>query len=448
MESTTSNDAGQTHRQADIGREPNQSPISRCTDDVLMCIFETMLLTDDDKFAISTTISHVCRRWRQVALDMPKLWNEIEFSCRDPVDRIQSYLDRMIPRVKARPVDVSIDRIDYDDPIEDPFGLHIFRLNRIPAINCLTLELCLEDSMAYHLMKPTHAFRGCQIDGIHLSFPVDDQYYARWNCVELLDYFPSVFSLSLSSADSMEINYTRPSTQLRTLIITNMEVQFLPILWSFPHLEELEFKLIFFDDEEPDDHPPAVMMHLKELDILETMYSLEMLDGWLRQVSCPVLSSLCIKNTMVNAWIPFISSHRSIIHLEGCELGIIDELIKAAPQLQTLVVDPRDEETVPTTLLGDNIHAFTELKNLNFYDIKLEVVTLHNFEEFVRARCLPSHHPESQRPDFLEPLETLRFSVEGVNPDDRAWMTSELYKQAQKDNDVADAWTHITLSWI
>lgn len=445
MESSTTNDAEQIHQQVDIGHKSNHSPISRCPLDVLMCIFETMLLTEDDEFAISMTISHVCRRWRQVALNMPRLWSEIGFSCTAPVDRIQSYLDRIIPRVKARPINVWIDHIDYDDEALD---LHVFRLDRISVINSLMLELYGEDSMAHHLMNPTHAFRGCLIEGLYLSFPIEDDYYERWDCMELLDYFPSVFSLSLYQAGSANLNYTRSSTQLRTLLIQDMEAPFLPILWSFPHLEELEFKLLSFStDGETDDHPPTVMTHLKELDMVETTYSVEMLDSWLRQVSCPVLSSLHIERTMVHAWIPFISSHRSILYLEECELGIINELIKVAPQLQTLVIDPQDEATIPNTLLGDNIHAFTKLKNLFLYDVRPEVVTLERFEEFVRARCLPSHHPESQRPDFLEPLETLRFGIEEFNADDRVWMTSELYKQAQKDVETS-AWTHITLSWI
>jgi hypothetical protein len=190
------------------------------------------------------------------------------------------------------------------------------------------------------------------------------------------------------------------------------------------------------------------MMYLKLLDIVQTEYSLEMLDGWLRQLSCPVLSSLHVENTMIHAWIPFISSHRSIITLEACGLSIINELTKVAPQLHTLGIHPQDEDPIPTTLLGDNIHAFNQLKNFFFRDVGSDVITLERFEELVRARCLPSHHPESQRPDTLEPLEVLKFSVEGVNPDGRVWMASELYQQARKDVDASDEWTDISLSWI
>lgn len=138
MESTTFNDARQAHQQVSIGHEPNHSPVSRCTLDVLMCIFETILLTSDNKLAISIIISHVCRRWRQVALDMPKLWNEIDFLCTDPIDKVQSYLDQMIPRVKATPADlwikgVDLDSLDVDDKV--PLDLHIFRLDRMPVIS-------------------------------------------------------------------------------------------------------------------------------------------------------------------------------------------------------------------------------------------------------------------------------------------------------------------------
>jgi hypothetical protein len=213
-------------------------------------------------------------------------------------------------------------------------------------------------------------------------------------------------------------------------------------------LEELQFKDLSFLPHEPDDHPPTVMMHLKVLDIMFAKYSLEMLERWIRQVSCPVLSSLRIENTMIHAWIPFISSHRSIIHLEICELSTINEISKVAPQLQTLVILPQVGDPIPTTLLGNDIHAFAQLKNLFFYDYILELVNLEKFEELVRARCLPSHHPESQRPNFLKPLEALTFVVDRINLEDQVWMTSQLYRQANKEVEVIFDQTHIRLSWI
>jgi len=300
--------------------------------------------------------------------------------------------------------------------------------------------------MARHLMNSSHAFYGCQIDGLELRLRNQD--HKTWSCMELLGYFPSVFSLALKSAGSAHIDFTKPTTQIRFLGIEDTEIQFLPILWSFPHLEELQFKYIPFFPDEPDDHPPTVMTHLKSLDIIVTKYSLEMLEGWIRQVSCPILSLLRVQNTMIHAWIPFISSHRSIIHLETCELSTINEISKVAPQLQTLVIIPLVEDPIPTTLLGSDIHAFPHLKNLFFYDFVTELVSLEKFEEFVRARCLPSHHPDSHRSNSLKPLEALTFAVKGTKLEDRVWMTSKLYRQAKKDVEVVIDQTHIELSWI
>lgn len=303
--------------------------------------------------------------------------------------------------------------------------------------------------MANHIMNPTHAFRGCQIDELEIAFPIKEQFhYDPWSCMKLLQYFPSILSLTLLSTGAMYLDYDMPSAQLRFLKIENTQVTFLPILWSFPHLEGLEFNHLSFSVNEPGDHTPTVMTRLELLDMQQTEYSLEMLDRWLRQVSCPILSTLQIGIAMIHAWIPFISSHRSITDLEACNLSVINKLAEVAPQLQTLVINPQNEDPIPATLLGDDIHAFNQLETLFFYDIRPEVVSLDKFEDFVRSRCLPSHHPEFQRPDPLEPLKTLTFIVAGVNPDNRVWMTSELYHQAHKDFEVNIDVTHIALSWI
>ncbi|PVF98737.1 hypothetical protein CPB86DRAFT_663589, partial [Serendipita vermifera] len=64
-------------------------PVRRCPFEVLQMIFEwTVLLTATDAdisedlssvewFDAATRLSHVCRKWRSIALDTPKLWSKL-----------------------------------------------------------------------------------------------------------------------------------------------------------------------------------------------------------------------------------------------------------------------------------------------------------------------------------------------------------------------------------
>ncbi|CCM06460.1 uncharacterized protein FIBRA_08725 [Fibroporia radiculosa] len=54
---------------------------------------------------VEVRISHVCRRWRSIALDIPALWTEIYFLKADPWDMVDAYLARS----KNTTIDVSID---------------------------------------------------------------------------------------------------------------------------------------------------------------------------------------------------------------------------------------------------------------------------------------------------------------------------------------------------
>jgi hypothetical protein len=60
-------------------------------------------------FAVATTLSHVCRRWRAIALGITGLWSQIEVYMKlDLVDNLRSLMEHVKERVGATSVNVTI----------------------------------------------------------------------------------------------------------------------------------------------------------------------------------------------------------------------------------------------------------------------------------------------------------------------------------------------------
>ncbi|KAF5369578.1 hypothetical protein D9758_002487 [Tetrapyrgos nigripes] len=64
-------------------------------------------------------VSHVCQKWRRVALDLPTLWSTLHFSRPSHIDRAQTFLERCTPSSLPKVF------IDDDNPNFDRFRLDI-----------------------------------------------------------------------------------------------------------------------------------------------------------------------------------------------------------------------------------------------------------------------------------------------------------------------------------
>lgn len=83
-------------------------PAFLCNRDVHQYIFELAVEDGQEGLQTATRISHVCRLWRIVALDTPKIWSHVYLSHNSHPEGAGSFLDRMLLRVKAVPVDITL----------------------------------------------------------------------------------------------------------------------------------------------------------------------------------------------------------------------------------------------------------------------------------------------------------------------------------------------------
>ena len=85
-------------------------PIRQCPEDILKLIFECVAHDDEDQlFMVATTLSHVCRKWRTIAVSISSLWSQIDISMdTDDIDDLRSFMKRVKERVGTTPVNVTI----------------------------------------------------------------------------------------------------------------------------------------------------------------------------------------------------------------------------------------------------------------------------------------------------------------------------------------------------
>ena len=70
-------------------------PIRQCPEDIIRLIFECAAYGEESPlFAVATALSHVCRRWRAIALSISGLWSRIDMSMKpDLIDNLRSFME-------------------------------------------------------------------------------------------------------------------------------------------------------------------------------------------------------------------------------------------------------------------------------------------------------------------------------------------------------------------
>jgi F-box-like len=77
-------------------------PLRHCPDEVLGLIFEEARRD----FADAVTLSHVCRRWRAIAISSPRLWSRIDLALDLPDNAAESKVQAFLSRVSRVPATI------------------------------------------------------------------------------------------------------------------------------------------------------------------------------------------------------------------------------------------------------------------------------------------------------------------------------------------------------
>ncbi|PVF98733.1 hypothetical protein CPB86DRAFT_784579 [Serendipita vermifera] len=421
-------------------------PVRRCPFEVLQIIFEWTVVFNaeygdfsesrNDWFRAATCLSHVCRRWRSIALDTPKLWSKLPELTINPIGTDDNlFWERTLSRVKGYPADLYIAGFSElsnaaEKDAEEAYTT--MRFHEIPHIRRLELVLDGEDSLE-HLFHPLLRIPEGTVDELQIfGEPSVDVYLDGIRLAALLRLFPSLQSLALFA---LSITFSRITSfrNISALELSHVEPLMMELLpRQFPNLQRLRLRT--YREDTSISTGAYCFPALQELFIsyMEDVY------GLFKNLDCPKLTSFISEISLTDIIIDFIGRHPTLkrIRLSECDLHVLAGI---APNV-TDFTHPYD---LSEPFIGDRDPAKAPiLPQLEYYTLIDEdnTLDLEDFESMVRSRALPPLDPQSQLHPGCQPLKALAIGISS-ELDETTWAKSDLYKRArqvhfEKDHNV------------
>ncbi|KAF4568522.1 hypothetical protein EYR36_010534 [Pleurotus pulmonarius] len=235
-------------------------PVSKLPPEVLSTIFESLTSDSEDYFKPYSNLlsaTQVCRLWRQVALDSPRVWTFIY--CSAPPRLVDLFLERS----KAAPLLLLGDSPGENTPTNVPKILnHLHRLKKINFANCEADWSSRIISQGAPQLESLSLSNYLKIERFHLpadGFPVLQH-------LELNDFVYTSTMASLTTLHSLTI--TAEGCGDRSQLPSCIE--FLSTLASLPNLSELSLTEAFARLEGPLPALSVRLTHLTGLSIWDT----------------------------------------------------------------------------------------------------------------------------------------------------------------------------------
>jgi hypothetical protein len=392
------------------------NPIRRCPSDILQIIFEWAVHFSDvgpyqDAFDLArqtsaTAISHVCRRWRSVALRTPLLWCYIDVPMGRSIQSTLWYWERATGRIRGYP---SYIRIAWSktprlvNEVRDV--ITIAKLCPLKVCRLLILELYNENDIL-DILTPTFSLSIGQLDKVIINYRFNSTGLSIWSLRDLLQKFPAVPSVELYPFQT-NCTGTAQFPTLQHLYFRYMpQPSILDICHAFPALETLCILRIKYPIQARRRIVLPKMTHL----ILGPFD-----DGWMTNLSCPKLQTLDHRGTLSESLLAFIERHTTLMTLKFYKIKEgLTALAIVAPQITSLSFG----RGVSTPLwdwkkVGLDQAPFTVLKHLILEDQNASI-SLSLFESLLSTRCLP-HQYHSDKSSCPPPLETLQVGFSQVS---------------------------------
>lgn len=429
-------------------------PIRRFSPELLQSIFEftSKMAIKRKKIDVAIAISHVCQRWRFIAVDTPRLWCYIDYTLGDEGSSDVSFWDCMVSRMKSIPASIII----RDFGVITAAEMSNYRLIRGSVIRKITFRLTSIEAFDQLLSLPSE-FRGEQIKAFivkppHMAEEATEMLDAEWNLSDFFEKFSSIekFDLRATSDCSLHLNTSKQYNTVTTLHLQDLkEVNALGILSTLTRLSEFRLMRTTISQHVPVGQVVSTSLRCLIINMLDENYL------WISHLSSPNLVAFHqFGADFPEVCLVFIESHPSITTLDfGGGQSIIPRLARGAPQLRTLFVEPSQLPGLYTSDLSlARALPFRFLEHIGIY-LSDDVLTVSVFESLVRTRCLPGIHPNHQTTSGIAPLHVLAIIHISKAPDcnpETPWRTSNLFKIATQTVGVQAIWGDcptFTLSW-
>jgi hypothetical protein len=376
-------------------------PVRRVPVELLRAIFEDAIEIAESRIDMAMNLSHVCRSWRDTALDDPRLWHKVTLT---PFAASDAFWAEIIPRIKSTPASVYIGGIK-----EDHFPLfRKWQLSTIPNVEKLGLGLSsvpIAQSLCEALFDPPYvSLKELTIvqeeeEGVPLFYSIQ------------LGHFPSLLKLIIEGKGDVSFHLASSPT-ITTLILDGAYAIDMAAVLNFPQLETLKLRSVVFD--EPHNH----VLTSSLLRVLEVAESRLFDESWADALKFPGLHSLYHDSTPTDLFVAFVVSHPSIKELD-CTMvgGQLTVYAAAIPTINSLYLPRPFDEFLNWREAGMSHPPFPSLKIV----VLADDTTSAEFEEVACSRWLPSNHPRSRLEPPTLPVDELRIIL---NPESEGWMNT------------------------
>lgn len=433
-------------------------PIRRCPTDVLQYIFEWAVDMKTNSAIphgwfrnVSTNLSHVCHRWRKLALQTPHLWDRFWISVGYNTRHVEFMWGITVERVRSFPV--IIDFWDGSRPKAATRALSKMNFNEIPQIREFNLHLMMLGGLSVvrnfgpsvlpNRIESLSIILSEFWGGIKEEVEDDDIIFEATPGIDFLSIVQNFTPSKRLHAERLDLATIVPGPifpDISDLLIYKSRRISLLVLKAFPNVKTAFLWEVSFPFQGDD---------IVKWPELHTLTGRDL--PW-EKFNVPHLTTL---NTGTNLRSPsaFISSHPSIRHLDlGSAPDLIASLPECAPQLLTLSVGP-SEELCTILSLRPGLDQLTELLiHQARYEQEDGQVTLEFFEKIVRSRFLPGiHRPDSgQSPTLVSSLSILSPRPKKTELED--WRKSELLLSAKEEVSIVSRrghyWRRYKLCWL
>jgi len=367
-------------------------PIRQCPGDIIRLIFECAAYSEESQlFAVATTLSHVCRRWRAIALSISGLWNQVNVSMKlDLIDNLRSFMERVKERVGTTPVNVRIRDVTSGLASQAAF-MECMDLRYFKTIATLEYRLISPQDILL-LLGPHFSSQAANVKQFIILSPRKHVNLRAWNMAQLLGPSPNIESIRLDGLGVAVFEGLTTLPSLRRLRILNMEAPGLPrFLAQHSQLQELVIRGKRFDMEQF-----AQDIVLPGL----TLMTIDSVNGfpWDR-VSTPVLRNVETDDDSDSAR-AFLCRHSSIHTLRYLtplnELGFKD-IAKSMVNLRSLLIGGSIDGLFKEIDPNVPFPPFPKLKKLALNQLFTPPISLEDFEQLLKIRCLPREPSDTNK---------------------------------------------------
>jgi hypothetical protein len=434
-------------------------PIRRCPPELLKCIFEFTLPPIDfdaenppsSRMWQANQVAQVCRYWRDIALETPSLWDDIQVDFRLPPELVEGIWERAVKRVKGAPATVRFDNIGGNEAIRglarEEQMMRRCNLREIPNLDVLrlTINYNIDTVEALSLITsfPTCKMSSMEIIGYGLTASTS---HPDWDWATFLHRFPRARFIELTLYDeNLAFTTSTPFLALEELKLSGgCRTNLFELLKYCPNLQRLSLEFC-----EETGSPGSQTLIMPNLTHLELSYSDLVWDS----IQLPSLSTfLYIDDNpfaeLRERVVGFIAAHPSLINLSiSAPRFDLVELSGVAPQVAHLTLDV---ETFSIQALfewqevgsGPTFPNLTTLEIKSYDDDANYTCSLADFENLVRTRCLPPTHVESNFEANLVSIENLVISAPG------GWKDSKYLADATLITTEGQTNVSTTMTWL